>query len=95
MGSVANLASRFVLSVGVGVGYGLGKEKNDEKRQGKSEHPDQLMPYLVISNHLDLQATPMFPLTLGLFPREHPGISISNTITEIGRSKVPIAFAPS
>jgi hypothetical protein len=69
---LANLASCFILSLGVGVGQDLSKEQQEQNCQGKSKNPDPVMLRLVLTNHLDFQTTPMFSLTPGLCRSKHP-----------------------
>ena len=50
---LANLASRLVLSLGVGMRQGLGNEKNGQDRQGESKNPHPVTSRLVPMTHLD------------------------------------------
>jgi hypothetical protein len=70
---LANLASRLVLSLGVGVRQGLGNKKNGQDRQGESKNPHPLTSRLVPMTHRWLHTTPIFPLTPEPLPGEqHP-----------------------
>jgi hypothetical protein len=66
---LANLASGFILSLGVGVGQHLGSEENEQDRQGKRQHSDPGRPRLVIASHLFFQT---IPLTLEVSRSKHP-----------------------
>jgi len=50
---LANLASRVILSVGVGVTECLGDEQHRHDRDGKGKHPNPIASRLVRHTHID------------------------------------------
>jgi hypothetical protein len=69
---LADLTSRFILSLSVGMGQDLGKEQNGQNRQSKSKHPDEIQFRPVTISHLDIYTSPIFHLTLGRLRCEQP-----------------------
>ena len=69
---VANLASRFILSLSVGMEQDLRKKQNGQSRQSESKHPEGTTSPLVVAGHLDTYTTPILRLTLDLLRGEQP-----------------------
>lgn len=50
---LAKLARGFILTICVGVAKGLHIKHDEQSRQGKSQHPCQVMRRLALADHLD------------------------------------------
>jgi hypothetical protein len=63
---LAHLASCFVLSLFVRVGGSLREKYNEHKRQGKCQHPGQVLRRFSPASHLSSQVTPALARTQDL-----------------------------